>query len=240
MSIAPRLTRSDQQAGTRARLLECAHDVFVRSGFHAATLEAIALQAGVTKGAVYSNFAGKAELFLAVNAARMEERVRRYRQAHADGTRLDAFVRSYMRIVLHDDPDGRWASVVAEACAAAAGDAEFREALIGQVGRANAVIGDAIADLADRTGVEFRLPRAQMIKVGGALMRGLLLQRLLDPQNMSKAFIEDVYVAFMQAMVRPTSGAARSTGGAPEGRTSHEQRRAASRSRKRPAARRGA
>jgi len=200
-----RLSRADQQANTRARLIERAHDVFVRNGFHASTLEAIALQAGVTKGAVYSNFANKAELFLAVNGARMEERVGRYRQLHAGSTRLDTFVSGYVRTILRDDPDGRWTSVMAEACAVAAGDEAFRAALIEQMARVNAVIGDAVADLADRTDIEFRLPRAQMMKVGGALMRGLLLQRLLDPRDMSKAFIEDVYVAFMKAMARTRS-----------------------------------
>jgi hypothetical protein len=76
-----------------------------------------------------------------------------------------------------------------------------------------------------------------MIKVGGALMRGLLLQRLLDPDNLSQAVIEDVYVAFMQAMVRPR--VRRFKVSAEEGRKSHGQHLAAPRSRKRSSARRG-
>lgn len=40
--------------------------MFARDGFHGANLEVIANQAGYSKGAVYSNFEGKAELFLAV------------------------------------------------------------------------------------------------------------------------------------------------------------------------------
>jgi len=235
-----RRSRAAQQADTRARLIDRAHHVFLHSGFHAATLEAIALQAGVTKGAVYSNFANKAQLFLAVSNARMEERLRRYRQMHAAATRLDTFVRAYVRIVLRDDPDGRWASVVAEACAVAAGDDTFRAALSAQSARANAVIGQAILDLAERSGVQFQLPKAQMIRVGGALMRGLLLQRLLDPRDMSKASIEDVYVAFMQAMIRPRSRVARFTGNPEERRMSHDRHVAAPRPRKRATGRRNA
>lgn len=149
----------DQKADTRARLIACAHTVFLRNGFHTATLEQIALQAGVTKGAVYSNFESKAELFLAVSGTRMDERLRDYRQLSATVTQLETLVREYARIILRDDPDGRWASVVAEAWAVAAGDERFRAALIEQNTRGNAVIADAILEMAQRAGVEFRLPR---------------------------------------------------------------------------------
>jgi AcrR family transcriptional regulator len=240
MRHATRRSRAAQQAGTRARLIECAHDVFLRSGFHAATLEAIAMQAGVTKGAVYSNFANKAQLFLAVSGARMEERLRLYRRMHAAATGLDTFIRAYIRIILRDDPDGRWASVFAEACAVASGDETFRAGLREQSARANAVIGGAILDLAERAGVEFELPKAQMVKIGGALMRGLLLQRLLDPRDVSKASIEDVYIAFMQAMIRPQPRVARFKGNAEERRMSHDRHVAAPRSRQRPTGRRDA
>ena len=88
-----RRSREVQKAETRHRLIECAHVVFLSSGFHTATLEAIALQAGVTKGAVYSNFESKAELFLAVSGTRMEERLRNYRKLSATITRLETLVR---------------------------------------------------------------------------------------------------------------------------------------------------
>ena len=41
------------------------------SGFHGASVEAIAREAGATSGALYSNFAGKEDLFLAL----FEERI---------------------------------------------------------------------------------------------------------------------------------------------------------------------
>jgi AcrR family transcriptional regulator len=59
-------TRSERQQETRAALVESALRVFARDGFHGANLEVIANQAGYSKGAVYSNFDGKAELFFAV------------------------------------------------------------------------------------------------------------------------------------------------------------------------------
>jgi len=63
---AARLTRDERRAQTRERLLDAAAEVFNRLGYHGASLEAVAEAAGYTKGAVYSNFASKAELFVAL------------------------------------------------------------------------------------------------------------------------------------------------------------------------------
>lgn len=60
------LTRAEQQSRTRAALVASARRVFARDGFHGANLTAIAQEAGLTKGAVYSNFENKADVFLAV------------------------------------------------------------------------------------------------------------------------------------------------------------------------------
>jgi AcrR family transcriptional regulator len=61
-----RLTRAERRRQTRAQLLDAAGQVFARRGFHAATLDEVADAAGFTKGAVYSNFATKDELVLAL------------------------------------------------------------------------------------------------------------------------------------------------------------------------------
>jgi len=69
-----RLTRSQRQEQTRAQLLGAALRVFLRRGFHGASLDEIAEEAGYTTGAVYSNFKGKDDLFLAVLDAEAQRR----------------------------------------------------------------------------------------------------------------------------------------------------------------------
>ncbi|WIM70795.1 TetR/AcrR family transcriptional regulator [Corynebacterium suedekumii] len=66
------LTREEKQLQTRELLIDSARTVFSRDGYHAARLEVIATEAGFTKGAVYSNFSGKPELFLAVIDANLD------------------------------------------------------------------------------------------------------------------------------------------------------------------------
>jgi AcrR family transcriptional regulator len=53
---------------TRAKLIEAAAEVIGEKGYDRASLEEIAARAGMTRGAVYGNFKGKEDLFLAVVA----------------------------------------------------------------------------------------------------------------------------------------------------------------------------
>ncbi|WP_019433048.1 TetR/AcrR family transcriptional regulator [Streptomyces sp. AA0539] len=61
-----RLTRAQQQQRTRAAVLVAARAEFAAHGYAAAKVDRIAERAELTRGAVYSNFAGKRALYLAV------------------------------------------------------------------------------------------------------------------------------------------------------------------------------
>src|SRR6185312_7804651 len=68
-----RLTREQSRANTRERLLTAARSVFARGGFHGASVEEIASEAGYSTGALYSNFEGKEDLFVALMEREIEE-----------------------------------------------------------------------------------------------------------------------------------------------------------------------
>jgi AcrR family transcriptional regulator len=61
-----RLSRVEAQSATRRDLMRAASRLFLRDGYVATSLAHIADEAGVTKGAVYSNFDSKEDLFLAL------------------------------------------------------------------------------------------------------------------------------------------------------------------------------
>jgi TetR/AcrR family transcriptional regulator, transcriptional repressor of aconitase len=84
-----RLSREESQAQTRAALITVARKHFLRYGLGGAVAEKIAEDAGYSRGALYSNFGGKEELFVAV----IQEE-----QAH----RLNFF-----RSLLKDEPSGK-------------------------------------------------------------------------------------------------------------------------------------
>ena len=56
----------EEAAITRESLLQAALAVFSRKGYTAATMEDVARQAGVTRGAIYWHFGSKAELYTAL------------------------------------------------------------------------------------------------------------------------------------------------------------------------------
>lgn len=59
-----RLTREQSRALTRKKLLESARQLVARDGYESASIDKIAEEAGFSKGAFYSNFASKEEIFL--------------------------------------------------------------------------------------------------------------------------------------------------------------------------------
>ncbi len=86
---APRVPRPSKEA-VRSRVLQAAGEVFAERGFAAASLDQVAAAAGFTKGAVYSNFASKDELFLALMTDQVQRRVAGVEAALAVATDLPA------------------------------------------------------------------------------------------------------------------------------------------------------
>lgn len=62
----PRRTQAERTAATRAKLLGASRKLFAVNGFADVSTQEIVAAAGVTRGALYHQFADKAELFAAV------------------------------------------------------------------------------------------------------------------------------------------------------------------------------
>ena len=59
-----RITREDSRDQTTQRLLDAAQKLIAKKGLNAASVEDIAEAAGYTRGAFYSNFNSKGDLFI--------------------------------------------------------------------------------------------------------------------------------------------------------------------------------
>ncbi len=116
---------SARRQRTRARLLDAALDVFAEHGVRAASVEMIAEAAGFTRGAFYSNFSSKEELFFALmereKAMRLEQLTTGVEQfltplVGSGGTDLDdrQVVATITRILELQSDDRRWWLVQAE------------------------------------------------------------------------------------------------------------------------------
>ena len=90
---------------TQARLLAAAEEVFVRDGYEAAQLDEIAARADRSKGAVYTHFKSKEDLFLALFEHRtisyIDRLVGSLRKCTGRKQSLEAFREFYVSLV-HD------------------------------------------------------------------------------------------------------------------------------------------
>ncbi len=73
--VTGRPRRGERRLITRAQLLDAAERVFARDGLRGASVDTIALEAGYSTGAVYSNFKGKEDLFLTLLEERIDPRL---------------------------------------------------------------------------------------------------------------------------------------------------------------------
>jgi AcrR family transcriptional regulator len=112
----PRLNKHQLQSeSTRTALLQAARKIFVRSGFERAQIDEIAAEAGRTRGAVYTHFESKEDLFLSLLEQQMQNTVKRagdFIEGHSEQSpafRLKALKKFYSEA---DDPE--WAILALE------------------------------------------------------------------------------------------------------------------------------
>jgi AcrR family transcriptional regulator len=177
-------TRKQRQERTRTELIEAAGRVFAKRGYHGASVEEIAAEAGYTTGAVYSNFKGKEELFLALSDGELQKRLADYRAVvdtldSPEGVEQTASER--FGDFIRDDPD--WPLLYFEFWAYGARNRKLRGDFVKQREAEMKVIAEAIERQTAAAGVELPLP-AEQVAVGiGALVNGLAFERVLDPDS---------------------------------------------------------
>lgn len=120
-----RRNRSEQNAAVRSELLAAARHQFLAHGYHGTTVERVAEMAGFTKGAVYSRFESKGELFLALLEERISARAAQNKAlaASVEGTEgLTELLHRWSEIEQDDEP---WTMLVVEFRAHASRDPDL-------------------------------------------------------------------------------------------------------------------
>jgi AcrR family transcriptional regulator len=103
-----RPTRGQKREANRERIMRAARAVFGQRGYHTATIEEIAEEAGLSNGAIYYNFASKEDLFLALLDERLDERLEHVRRTFvADAASGDAGVEEEARDVTRSFKESR-------------------------------------------------------------------------------------------------------------------------------------
>ena len=107
-----RRTQSERSDETTSALIAAAQDRFGRDGYRATSIETIAEAAGVTKGAAYHHFDGKADLFRAVFVREQEQLVTVLDRVAADAPDAWAALRAGCRTFLEHCLDQAFRQIV--------------------------------------------------------------------------------------------------------------------------------
>jgi AcrR family transcriptional regulator len=180
-----RLTQEQRRQQTRDEVLAAAGRVFAKRGFHGASLEAIAEAAGVTRGAVYYNFADKEELFLELLDRRCAERAQDLREVFADTDPGDVETASRQAQLAAQHAldamtgDAEWRALYLEFLAHAARDTAFRRAFARRSDQMRSTLEDVVVAQTEPIVDALPMPPQQLAVVIDALGVGLWSHHML-------------------------------------------------------------
>jgi AcrR family transcriptional regulator len=184
MLSVKRLTRAEQNERNRALVLDAARRVFLAQGYHAATVEQIADEAGFSRGVVYSQFGTKADLFLALLTDRIAERAAQ--NAAAAGQLAGPGISDLHELAWRAErASPGWRLLVTEFRVHAARDPELSRRYAAAHATTVDGLASALASAAERNGHALAVPARQLAELLLALETGLALEQLADPRALS-------------------------------------------------------
>jgi AcrR family transcriptional regulator len=196
-----RLTREQSKDQTRLRLLDAAQAIFMKKGFVATSVEDIAEAAGYTRGAFYSNFRSKPELFLELLRRDHEEMQAALESIFEEGaTResMEAQVLDYYSKLPRDD---KCFLLWMEAKLLAARDGRFRVKFNAFLHEKLGQMSEYIRAFSARAGTPLLLPAETLAMGLMGLCEGVQFLHTIDPQNVTIDTAEAVLAGFFARVV---------------------------------------
>jgi AcrR family transcriptional regulator len=204
---ASRLTRDERRRQTRERLLAAARGVFARRGYHGASVEEIAAEAGFSTGALYSNFDGKEDLFRALMDRELDahaaEIAAAVRERPSVAERATGGADIWMAMIARE-PD--LLMLLMEFWAYGVRDAEVRPKVAARFAQMRELLTTLIAEGAREFDLELTIPAEQLAAAIDALADGIARQKLADPDAVPDELMGRVLALLLGAATRPAGG----------------------------------
>ena len=197
-------TSNKQQLRTRdtqARLLDAAEEIFVRDGYEGAQLDEIAAMAGRSKGAVYTHFKSKEDLFLALFEHRTRSYIERLANSLQECTNrkqsLEAFRKFYVELVR----DRSWPILTLEFKLFALRHPESKERLrkafdMSKTTNDNALYKQTFGQLFGRGKTDNDLSLLAL----GPIVSGLILESHFEPEILSEDALRQILGRIFEAL----------------------------------------
>jgi AcrR family transcriptional regulator len=197
-----RLNREDSRDQTAQRLLDAAQKLVAKKGLDATSVEDIAAAAGYSRGALYSNFGGKLDLFLELLRREHQKAIASCITLLSDDLSLDqiqAGMREmYARLYRDNESFMNWT----EARMLGARDAKFRAKWEAFMMEKRDQIATFIDYFYQRTGVAPPLPPATIALGFMSLVEGVRLLMLSSPGEMTPPMAESILTLFVDSIMQ--------------------------------------
>jgi AcrR family transcriptional regulator len=200
----PKPTRDEKKARTRRRLLDAAAEVFAHRGFAATSLDEVAEVAGFSKGAVYSNFAGKEDLFLSV----LDEHVTRQMldiRGDIDVTRTagEQVMEAGQRFMDLFQRERAWYLLSFEFLVYAARNPEFQVEFAARQRAQRAAVVAMLEENAAAMEIPMSLPPERMAVALEALANGIAFAKLADEQGVPDDLVGELFAVLVLPNEQP-------------------------------------
>jgi AcrR family transcriptional regulator len=206
--MSPRLTRAEQTQRNRELVLAAAREVFMARGYHSATLEQIADAAGFSKGVVYSQFRSKADLFMALLEARIDERAEENARL-VEGLSGDQGVAAVVeRGARLGRAEPEWGLLVIEFRVHAARDPELNRRYGAAHARTVRHAAALFTTLYERAGTEPRFAAEEMAELMLVISSGVTLEHSANPDALHGPLAAEVLTRVLAGR-EPARGASR-------------------------------
>jgi AcrR family transcriptional regulator len=189
-----------------ASIVDAAVRVLARQGYARTSLMDIANEVGMSKGAVHYHFPTKEALMAQVLQTSCDAVATRTREAWTQSGNPDDALRSSMRELwrvraqLSDE-----AKVVADLLAQSLHDHTLRAPLAEYYRFAGAQVEQHLREHLETLGLEPRVEYAKIPRLLHAMLDGLLLQKIVDPEAIQEEFVLEALEAMAQSLFVPKS-----------------------------------
>ena len=176
--------RAEARGTARERLLDAAAEVFAERGYRAASVEDLAAAAGLTKGAVYWNFASKEDVFFALIEERVDRRARELMGVTEHAPRETATAPLVSRgVSSFADEQQALVLLLQEYWSLAVRDAALRDTYVERQRALRGRLAEALEARHRTTGVPLTISSEALATGIIALATGMAQERIADPEG---------------------------------------------------------
>lgn len=211
----PESAGTRRKENTRTKLVRASLDVFVDKGIDGATVDDLVKAAGFTRGAFYSNFSTKEEVFVALFASVTEEVLAiadssveaavQEAASRGAGTGLCAFQDADVMVAVFEGirPFGRqWYLLYSEAVARALRDETMRLEVAAQRSRLRGQIGALLAERMGAMGERPLLPPEDLAQLLIGVFVDLMVREQMDGRDITELAATTI-LGTLRAFVEP-------------------------------------